>query len=135
LENEEHLKRRIDQNVDDDNGVYNKIEDIYPTYNIQMCGNQDRKIKKVEHLYSNYLFKKSLVSNYPLDFSPASHREDTVFSYEIFRKGYDLLVDPNAIIWHLHSDGGNRIYSKEKNKKNDELFVQKLILWGIVPQK
>jgi len=133
LENEEFLNRPIQQNVLDD--VYNKMEDIYATYNIQMCGAQDNKIKKVEHLYSNYIFRKEIVNSYPLEFSPASHREDTVFSYEIYRKGYTLSVNPNGIMWHLHSDGGNRLHNKDNNKKNDELFVEKLKEWKIVPDK
>jgi glycosyltransferase involved in cell wall biosynthesis len=118
------------------NDIYNKIEDIYNYFNIQMCGIQDNEIKKVEHIYSNYLFKKDIVSGYPLEFSPAGHREDTVFTYEIFRKGYDLLINPKSITWHFNEfGGGNKAYNYEMNTTNELKFIEKLKKWNIVPDK
>jgi len=117
--------------------IYNKIEDIYSSFNIQMCGNQDNKIKKVEHLYSNYLFKKDIIkSDITLDFSPAGHREDTVFTHEIYRKGYDLVVNPKCIIYHLNEQkGGNRTHQNEQTNINEKKFIQKMKDWGVIPNK
>lgn len=114
--------------------VYNKIEDLYSSFNIQMCGNQTDKIKKVEHIYSNFLFRKKLVKTYALDFSPSGHREDTVFTYELFLKGYDLLINSRAIIWHINnSDGGNRLHTN--NNDNEIKFLNKLREWNVIPNK
>ena len=114
--------------------IYNKIEDLYTEFNIQMCGKQDDNIKKVEHIYSNFLFKVNIADKYSLDFSPSGHREDTVFTYEIYLKGYDLLINPKAIIWLIiNSEGGNRIHSV--NNENEIKFLKKLKEWNIIPNK
>lgn len=121
---------------DEDGPIYNKLENVFSNFNIQMCKNQDDTIKKCEHLYSNYLFDTRLVESYPLDFSPSGHREDTVFTHEIFRKGYDLLVNPKAITYHLNNkSGGNNIYNFDNIVKNEEMFIKKLENWNIIPGK
>ena len=109
------------------NDTYNKLKDIFRYFNIQMCPNQDTTIKKVEHIYSNYFIRTKLIDSYPLEFLNGCHRSETVLTHEVFRKGYDLIVDPKVKIWHLHSDGGNRSYKTENS--NDKLFVDKLKLW------
>lgn len=125
---------RKDVNREDfDCDGYNKIENIYSDLNIQMVKNQRKTIKEVEHFYSCYLFRKDIANKFALDFAPSGHRSETVFTYEIFLKGYKLLMNPNAIIWHLHDDkGGNRLH---KDGKNELLFINKLKEWKIVPDK
>jgi len=121
---------------DEDGPIYNKLEYIFSNFNIQMCRNQNDDIKKCEHLYSNYLFNTKIVESYPLEFSPSGHREDTVFTYEIFKKGYDLLVNPKSITYHLNNkSGGNNTHNFEKIVKNEELFIKRLEEWGIIPEK
>lgn len=131
---EKDFDRQIEYNPT--GGIYNKIEDIYSYFNIQMCGNQNNELKKVEHIYSNFMFKKDLTDGYALEFAPAGHREDTVFTHEIYRKGYDLMINPNVIIYHLDNNvGGNRIHDNKKDNKNDIKFIEKLKDWGIIPNK
>lgn len=125
-------KSDIDRKIEYEDSIYNRIEEIYRYFNIQKCGDQDNTIKKVEHIYSNYLFRKSLVETYPLDFSPAGYREDTVTTYEIFRKGFDLLIVPEAKIWNLdEQSGGNKKYDNSNHIKNEKLFLDKLKEWNI----
>jgi GT2 family glycosyltransferase len=119
----------------EEDGIYNKIENIFSHFNIQMCGGQSKEIKECQHLYSNYLFRTKYVDSYPLEFSPAGHREDTVFSYSLYNKGYKLLVNPNAITWHIHTSGGNKKHGFESVVKNEELFIKLLEEWNIIPQK
>ena len=126
-------QRKLEYKLD----VYNEIKNIYSIFNIQMCHKQDKILKKVEHIYSNYLFKKDIIeSDITLDFSPAGHREDTVFTYEIYRKGYDLVINPNCIIYHLNDKkGGNRIYQDEQIYINEKRFIQRMKDWGVIPNK
>jgi len=129
-------KDDLERKLEYEDKIYNKIEDIYDKYNIQFIKNQDNEIKQVEHLHGSYLFKRELVDSYPLEFSPSGHREDTVTSYEIYRKGHKLLVVPQTIIWHLkEKTGGNRLFSYEKEKENELKFIDKLKEWKIVPDK
>lgn len=113
--------------------IYNKIENIYSDFNIQMIKTQSPEIKKAEHLYSCYLFRKSAANNYHTEYAPAGHRSETVFTYNIFLNGWDVLVNPNTTIWHLDDDkGGNRLHVDNKNEK---LFINQLIKWGVIPNK
>ena len=116
---------------------YNKIEDIFFILNIQMVANQSSKIKEVEHLYSNYFFKKNIEDPHPENLKPSGHREDTIFTHTIFRKGYDLLVVPQAKIYHLdiHNDNGNRMYRGNYENYNENIFLEKLKEWEVIPKK
>jgi glycosyltransferase involved in cell wall biosynthesis len=116
--------------------IFNDLSNIFSHFNIQFCGGQDKSIKKCEHLYSNYLFNTKLIKTYSLEFSPAGHREDTVFTHSIFRKGYELLVNPMAITYHVNNKtGGNNIYMFDSIVKNEELFITKLEEWNYIPEK
>lgn len=130
----------IDENsisIYEENDRYNKIEDIFFVLNIQMVGNQSDEVKKVEHLYSNYFFKKGLEDSHPSELKPSGHREDTIFTHSIFRKGYDLLVVPKAKIYHLDIDNndGNRMYRGNYENNNENLFIDKLKEWDVIPDK
>lgn len=117
-------------------GYYNKIENIFSEFNIQVIQNQSDEIKKVEHIYSNYFFKRDLVESYPIELSPSCHREDTIVTHTIFRKGYDLLIIPKAKIYHLqtHKDSGDGKWDNTMNQ-NELIFIEKMKEWNIIPQK
>ena len=118
------------------NGVYNKIENIYSEFNIQMVHNQDPYVKRVEHIYSNYFFYRELADDYPIELTPSSHREETIFTYNIFRKGCDMIIIPAAKIYHIHYDSsGERMHNKSSFRNNELFFIEKLKEWGIVPDK
>jgi len=116
---------------------YNRMEDIFFNLNIQMIANQSCKIKQVEHLYSNYFFRKGIEELHPENLNPSGHREDTIFTYSIFKKGYQIIVNPKAKIYHLdiENEDGNRIYRGEQENKNELIFLNKLKEWQIIPNK
>jgi hypothetical protein len=66
--------------------------------------------------------------------SPAAHREETLFSYSIKRKGFKVLVDTSAITWHFRAPtGGIRSHQDPGFWNHDEnVFAQKLLDWGVV---
>lgn len=102
-----------------------------------MIKNQSDKIKPVEHIYSNYFFNIELGVKQTLELAPSCHREDTMFTHQIFRKGYDLIIIPQSVTYHLNYDdntGDNR-YSKENFNKNEFFFIEKLKEWDIVPKE
>jgi cellulose synthase/poly-beta-1,6-N-acetylglucosamine synthase-like glycosyltransferase len=123
----------VNRKLEYESNTYNRMEDIYSSFNIQMYGKQSSNIKWVEHLHGCYLFQRKAMRGYPLAFSPSGHREDTVFTHEIFRNGYILAVNPNAVMWHLKEEnGGNRLH---KDNNNESLFLEKLKEWKIIPEK
>jgi hypothetical protein len=130
-------ERNPDKVSIEENGYYNRIENIYSELNIQMMHNQSNEIKKVEHIYSNYFFKRDIADDYPIELSPSSHREETIFTYNIFRKGYDLIIIPEIKIYHLsgRERSGNSQWSESDRRKNELFFIEKLKEWEIVPNK
>lgn len=115
----------------------NKIEDIYLGLNIQWF-KEDRGVIEVDHLYSTFIYRKEAAEHgYCLDLSKVGHREETVFSHEMKRAGWKLLVDTSAVTWHLRNDiGGIRSDSHQDMWAHDEqIFAKKLEKWGVIPNK
>jgi hypothetical protein len=112
----------------------NKIEDIYLAKNEQWYLQNDTKPKEVDHLYSSFIYRKS-IAEYCKDLSVVCHREETILTYEMKRKGYSLIFDPSAKTWHLRNPfGGIRSHADVENYSKDErTFSKKLAEWGIKP--
>jgi Glycosyl transferase family 2 len=94
---------------------------------------QPPKLLEVDHLHSSFLYRRGLV-HYELSLSPAAHREETLFSYSLKRKGYKVLVDTSAVTWHFRAPtGGIRSHTDPGFWNHDEnVFCQKLLDWGVV---
>lgn len=109
-----------------------RIEDIFTKPHIQWF--KFDKVREVDHLNNSFLFRRAAAKHgYCLELSPVGHREETMFTYEIKRAGYKLLVDPEAIIWHLRSpQGGIRSYEHAFFWDHDErVFQRKLTEYGV----
>lgn len=128
-----------DQNAynrdDKTSNVSSKIKDIYTHFNIQMVYNQDDSPKEVEHLYSNYFFRKESLDSFPIELQPSGHREDTVVTHSIYRKKYKLFVYPDAKMYHLRTDNGNKKWGIKNESKNERIFIQKLKDWNVIPDQ
>jgi hypothetical protein len=99
--------------------INGKLEQIdYP--NIQWFEGQG--VVEVEHLHSSFLYRMDCTDIYPYQFTNACFREDTVFSYEIFRKGFKTIVDKRAVTWHYKSQGGCRANPKEAYEADEAKF-------------
>lgn len=97
----------------------NEIKDVYTQANGQWHDNPG--VGKVEHLYSSFLYKPGY-AKYNLGLSPAAHREETLFTYELSKKG-KLLINTEAIIWHFRfPEGGIRNNKPEAWKHDEEIF-------------
>lgn len=101
--------------------------------NVQwFLSSEDNGPVEVEHLHSTFIYRRGIVS-YDLSLSPAAHREETIFTHELFRKGLKLLVDPAAITWHFRAGhGGIRSHQDAQYWIHDErIFNEKLKEWGV----
>jgi hypothetical protein len=87
----------------DTSKVTGKIENINREPNIQWSF--INKVKEVEHLHCSFLYRAG-VHDYNLALSRVAHREETLFTYGLFKKGYKILVVPNANTWHLKNPNG-----------------------------
>jgi len=99
----------------DTSKVTGKIDNINNEPNIQW--GMVQRVRTVEHLHCSFLYRAG-ISDYNLGLSRVAHREETLFTYDLFRKGYKILAVPGAITWHVkEQNGGIRM------EKNKELYV------------
>ena len=86
-----------------------------------------KQVREVQHLHCSFLYRAGIV-DYNLGLSRIGHREESIMSFEMYKKGYTLLVVPNAITWHLKSPtGGIRSFDYKELFDNDEIIFQNLM--------
>jgi hypothetical protein len=100
------------------NAVTGLIDNIDKEPNIQWGMIQEEK--QVEHLHCSFLYRAG-VCDYNLGLSRVAHREETLFTYGLHRKGYKILAVPNAITWHMKNpEGGIRSEKRKEMYEHDE---------------
>lgn len=109
------------------------IEDIFTKYAVNFC--KFSGLKNAQHLYSSFLINRKAATNgYELTLSPACHREETIFTYNIFRNGFKLLACGDAVVWHMKAaEGGIRSYNNNPEfwHSDEQVFQKKLAEWGV----
>lgn len=104
-----------------------KIENINTEPNIQWSF--IHKVKEVEHLHCSFLYRAG-VHDYNTGLSRVAHREETLFTYGLYLKGYKILAVPNAVSWHLKNpNGGIRSETNQKLYEQDELIFRNTIAY------
>lgn len=105
--------------------VTGKIEFINDEPNIQW--DYIPEPKEVEHLHCSFLYRAG-VHDYHLGLSRVAHREETLFTYGLFLKGYKILVVPDAESWHLKNpEGGIRSETQQELYQHDEHIFRNII--------
>jgi GT2 family glycosyltransferase len=119
--------------VQDNNpAASNKIEDIYLGLNVQWFRNTTPQ--EVDHLYSTFLYRKEAAKHgYHMGLSRVGHREETIFTYEMKRAGWKIVVNPQAITWHYREgSGGIRSFKDQSLWDHDEkIFSELMGDWGV----
>jgi len=117
----------------------NKIEDIFLGLNIQWRDTNIASVIEVDHLQgSTFLFRKAAAEHgYDLKLSKVGHREETIFTYEMKRKGWKLLVDTSIKTWHMrYGAGGIRSHTNaELFKQDEDIFLEYFKKWKVTPTK
>ena len=104
-----------------------KIENINTEPNIQWSFIYN--VKEVEHLHCSFLYRAG-VHDYNTGLSRVAHREETLFTYGLYLKGYKILAVPNAVSWHLKNpNGGIRSETNQKLYEQDELVFRNTIAY------
>ena len=90
---------------------------------------------EAQHLYSTFLFKKEAATHgYCMDLSPAGHREETMFTHQMYRNGWKLIINPKALTWHVRQgEGGIRTHQPHPEywDHDEQIFQNKLKEWGL----
>lgn len=113
----------------------NKIETVTTDMNIQWFDLSNTSPIEVDHLYSSFLFKLEAAKHgYCLELSRVGHREETIFTHEMKRAGWQLIVDPTVKTWHFRNpEGGIRSNSKPEDWDRDEsIFKGRMYSWGLI---
>lgn len=101
-----------------------KIENIHEP-NIQW--DFIKSVVSVDHLHCSFLYRAG-IHDYNLGLSKVAHREETLFTYGLKQKGYDMLLVPNAITWHLkNNQGGIRTGELHNFEADDRIFYHHMM--------
>lgn len=99
--------------------VTGKIENIDKEPNIQW--DYIKQDQDVDHLHCSFLYKAG-INDFDLRLSKVAHREETIFTYGLKRKGYRIIVTP-TVTWHLRNrEGGIRDEQKILFDHDEMLF-------------
>jgi len=94
------------------------IRDIFSEPNAQWSPLS--KVRQVEHLYSTFIYRAG-IADFNLGLSRVAHREETLFTWNLHKRGWRLLIVPGAVTWHLRNpDGGIRSESRREMYEHDE---------------
>jgi len=97
-----------------------KIEDIYNEPNLQWGRIKEKK--EVDHLHCSFLYRAG-VAEYNLNLSRIAHREETLFTYDLKKKGYKNYIVPGAVTWHLkNKEGGIRDGVHQMFEHDERIF-------------
>lgn len=109
----------------DTSHVTGKIDSIDSEPNIQWGYIKEKK--EVEHLHCSFLYRAGVV-DYNLGLSRVAHREETLFTYGLHRKGYKILVVPGAVTWHMKNpEGGIRSETQQEMYAHDERIFRNIL--------
>lgn len=87
---------------------------------------------EVQHLHSTFVYKPGIV-NYPKNLSRIGHREETMFTFRLYKTGYKLFALPFLRVWHYQNNYGG-IRSEQDGKlweKDEQVFKEFLRSYSI----
>lgn len=109
----------------DTSAVTGLIDNIDSEPNIQW--GVIKQEKQVEHLHCSFLYRAG-IADYNLGLSRVAHREETLFTYSLYQKGYKILVVPEAITWHMKNpQGGIRSETRKEMYEHDEQIFRNIL--------
>jgi hypothetical protein len=78
--------------------------------------------KAVDHLHCSFVYRAG-IHDYNLGLSPVGFREETLFTWGLKQKGFDIFIVPGVITWHLKNPvGGIRQQDELMYSKDDAIF-------------
>lgn len=78
--------------------------------------------REVDHLHCSFIYRAGIV-DYNLALSKVAFREETLFTYGLKQRGYQIFIVPHADTWHLKNQyGGVRTETKELFEQDDWIF-------------
>ncbi len=116
-------------------GVDGSLGDVAKGLNLQWF-QWNGSVRETQHLYSTFLYSVAAAKDaggYPRDLSSVGHREETIFSHQLVRAGYKVLVTPFTKTYHLReATGGIRSFNDNTLWEQDEqVFQRYLRAWKI----
>ena len=108
-----------------------KIEDIYTEPNLQW--DYIKETKEVDHLHCSFVYRAGVV-DYNLNLSRIAHREETLFTYRLKRKGFKILITP-VVTWHLKNRVGGIRDGVRSMFEHDEAIFSAFLAEGKVESK
>jgi len=109
----------------DTNKITGKIDNINNEPNVQW--GKFNVARHVEHLHCSFLYRAGIV-DYNLGLTRVAHREETLFTYALHQKGYNIWAVPNAVTWHMKNpQGGIRSETRKEMYEHDEQIFKNVL--------
>lgn len=100
-----------------------KIENINSEPNMQW--GRIKETMEVDHLHCSYLYRAGIF-DFDLSLSRIAHREETLHTYGIKKKGYRILVT-DCVTWHLKNKFGGIRDGQEQMFDHDEKIFKGML--------
>lgn len=83
---------------------------------------QITSVKEVDHLHCSFIYRAGIV-DYNTGLSRVAHREETLFTFSLKKKGYRILAIPDCVTWHLKSPNGGIRTNDDKELYDHDEFI------------
>lgn len=107
----------------------NNIDEAHYSPNMQIFLHDSKESKKIDYLEENFIVRKEAAKGIVIsDFSPAGNRCNVAFTYEIKKRGFDIIFDSNSICWYMGiTENELKDVKKEDYWKHDKkILLEKL---------
>lgn len=133
-------------------GVYGRQEPFsfssaFDKRDLMITFGLDRKVQVKDSFFhnANSIIKKSVWQEVPFD-EEVSHIEDRIWAGEVLKRGYKIIYQPEARVYHYHGIHQNGDFQRcqeiveilerlDKNIQNQTLDINNLKIVGIIPVK
>lgn len=108
------------------------IEDVLFKYAVNFS--RFDGLKEVQHIYSSFMGQtEALKGCYANNLSTVGHREESICTHNLYKKGFKLYCKGDIFTWHVkNSKGGIRTFNDAKMwESDDKVFYSKLQEWGV----
>ncbi len=86
-------------------------------------------VDNIEHLHCTFLYNRTELEGFDVGLSKVGHREETIFTYSAFKKGFKLAIVDSLCIHLKQNTGGIREGDKALFEHDEEIFRNYLLFF------
>lgn len=114
--------------------LINQQKDKFAFSNAQWVRWKSKEPIEIDHLYGTFIYRKEAGKHgYNKNLSIIGHHEESLFTLEMYKAGWKVLIEPSAVIWHIRDNqGGIRSHTVAEAQNYDtQIFGDRLKALGL----